>query len=101
MRKKNYKGRCEKRSVPKCEGICKTYDALVRKHRITKEKPLSEDQKNIRWAINKYVYSRKKHGLNTAYKLMLKEKYTDSNGVLAENIPSFNQFRYWYAKFSQ
>lgn len=72
--------------------------ALVRKHRTTKEKQLSEDQKNIRWAINKYVYSRKKHSLNTAYKLMLKEKYTDSNGVLAENIPSFNQFRYWYAK---
>lgn len=28
IRKKNYKGRCEKRSVPKCDGICKTYDAL-------------------------------------------------------------------------
>ena len=28
MRKKNYKGRCEKRSVPKCEGVCRTYDAL-------------------------------------------------------------------------
>ena len=28
MRKKNYKGRCEKRSVPKCQGICKTYDTL-------------------------------------------------------------------------
>ena len=28
MKKKNYKGRCEKRSVPKYKGICKTYDAL-------------------------------------------------------------------------
>lgn len=28
MRKKNYKGRCEKRNVPKCEGVCKTYDEL-------------------------------------------------------------------------
>ena len=28
MRKKNYKGRCEKRTVQKCEGICKTYDRL-------------------------------------------------------------------------
>lgn len=72
--------------------------ALVRKHRTTKEKPVTEDEKNIRWAVNKYVYSRKKHSLNTAYKLMLKEKYTDSNGVLAEGYPSFNQFRYWYAK---
>lgn len=72
--------------------------ALVRQHRTTKEKPLSEDQKNIRWAINKYVYSRKKHSLNTAYKLMLKEKYTDSEGVLIQEYPSFNQFRYWYSK---
>ncbi len=30
MRKKNYKGRCEKRSIPKCKGICKTYDDIQR-----------------------------------------------------------------------
>ena len=29
MRKKNYKGRCEKRKLPKCEDdVCKTYDAI-------------------------------------------------------------------------
>lgn len=28
MRKKNYKGRCEKRALSKCEGICKTYDKI-------------------------------------------------------------------------
>ena len=28
MRKKSYKGRCEKRSLSKCQGICKTYDAI-------------------------------------------------------------------------
>lgn len=28
MRKKNYKGRCEKRSIAKCDGVCKTYDDL-------------------------------------------------------------------------
>ena len=28
MRKKNYKGRCEKRVLSKCMGICRTYDAL-------------------------------------------------------------------------
>jgi len=28
MRKKNYKGRCEKRVLSKCIGICRTYDAL-------------------------------------------------------------------------
>ena len=28
MRKKNFKGRCEKRTVPKVEGICATYDKI-------------------------------------------------------------------------
>ncbi len=28
MRKKNYKGRCEKRSIPKCVEICRTYDPI-------------------------------------------------------------------------
>ena len=28
MRKKNYKGRCEKRVLNKCKAICKTYDPV-------------------------------------------------------------------------
>lgn len=28
MRKKNYKGRCEKRSLGKCSEICRTYDGI-------------------------------------------------------------------------
>lgn len=28
MRKKNFKGRCEKRKIGKCEEVCKTYDAI-------------------------------------------------------------------------
>ena len=28
MRKKNYKGRCEKRILSKCKGVCKTYDEI-------------------------------------------------------------------------
>lgn len=28
MRKRNYKGRCEKRKIAKCQGVCKTYDAI-------------------------------------------------------------------------
>lgn len=28
MRKKGYKGRCEKRTLPKCQGVCRTYDAI-------------------------------------------------------------------------
>ena len=28
MRKKNYKGRCEKRNISKCQEVCRTYDAI-------------------------------------------------------------------------
>ena len=28
MRKKNFKGRCEKRKIPKCEDVCRTYDPI-------------------------------------------------------------------------
>ena len=28
MRKKNFKGRCEKRRLSKCEDVCRTYDAV-------------------------------------------------------------------------
>ena len=28
MRKKNYKGRCEKRTLSKCQDICRTYDPI-------------------------------------------------------------------------
>ena len=28
MRKKGYKGRCEKRVIGKCEGVCRIYDPI-------------------------------------------------------------------------
>ena len=28
MRRKNYKGRCEKRNLDKCKEICRTYDSI-------------------------------------------------------------------------
>ena len=28
MRKKNFKGRCEKRAIDKCVEVCRTYDAI-------------------------------------------------------------------------
>lgn len=28
MKKKNYKGRCEKRVLPKCQGVCRTYSPV-------------------------------------------------------------------------
>lgn len=62
------------------------------------ERPLTEDEKNIRWALNKYFYTQKKNSLQTAYTMMLKEKYCDSAGVLLPGYPTMNQFRYFYRK---
>ena len=62
------------------------------------EGTLSPDEKNFRWALNKFYYTKNKNSLNTTYTLMLKEKYCDTSGVLLPAYPTFNQFRYFYRK---
>ncbi len=59
---------------------------------------LTPDEKNIRWALNKFFYTTQKQSLSTAYTMMLKEKYCDSMGTLMDTYPSFYQFRYFYRK---
>lgn len=59
---------------------------------------LTKDEKNMRWALNKFYFSYEKHSLKTAYTMMLKAKYCDGNGELLPEYPTFNQFRYFYRK---
>lgn len=59
---------------------------------------LSSDEKNYRWALNKFFYNQNKNSLKTAYTMMLKEKYCDTCGNLLPEYPTFNQFRYFYRK---
>lgn len=75
------------------QNIC----VLAPKSNIT-EKSLTQDEKNMRWALNKYFYSTNRYSLKSSYLFMLKEKYCDINGKLQSNIPSFYQFRYFYRK---
>ena len=63
-----------------------------------KEKELTKDQRNMRWALNKFFYTQHKNSLSTAYTMMLKEKYCTAEGELTEYYPTFNQFRYFYRK---
>ena len=63
-----------------------------------KEKELTLDEKNMRWGLNKFFYTKHKNSLKTAYTMMLKEKYCDHHGQLLETYPSFDQFRYFYRK---
>ena len=62
------------------------------------DRELTQDEKHMRWALNKFFYTTKKQSLMTAYTMMLKEKYCDTMGVLVEEYPSFYQFRYFYRK---
>ena len=65
------------------------------------EKELTEDQKNIRWALNKFYYSRYRNTLVTAYIKMLQERYTDDSGQLLDEYPSIYQFRYFFKKYNK
>lgn len=72
---------------------------LVPKKRCVPDKELTQDEKNFRWALNKFYFTRHKNSLKAAYIYMLKEKYCDGEGVLFPECPSFNQFRYFYSKY--
>lgn len=71
--------------------------ALTPKSRVKKYE-LSQDEKNMRWALNKYFYTPKKNSLNVTYIHLLKEKYCDASGRLLDQYPSFYRFRYFYRK---
>lgn len=62
------------------------------------DKTLTHDEKNIRWALNKFYYTRDKNSLTSAYTQMLRHKYCNASGTLLPNHPSIHQFRYFYRK---
>ena len=72
--------------------------ALAPSVRETKRE-LTRDQKNMRWALNKYFYTPKKSKLTDVYIRLLKEKYCDVEGNLTEEYPTMRQFRYFEQKY--
>ncbi len=51
------------------------------------------------WAIKTLYFSAKKFSLRATYDMMLVQKYTDSSGKLAKDIPSWSSFRnYFYSR---
>lgn len=79
--------------------VYQSISALVPKGRAVPERGLTEDEKNFRWALNKFYFTRHKNSLKTAYTYMLKEKYCDGEGKLTPEYPTYNQFRYFYSKY--
>lgn len=72
--------------------------AVLAPKKKSSEKVLTQDEKNMRWALNKFFYNQNKNSLMSAYTMMIKEKYCDTMGVLNIEYPSFYQFRYFYRK---
>lgn len=62
------------------------------------ERPLTQDEKNMRWGLNKFFYTSHKNSLSEAYTMLIKARYTDENGKLLPEYPTFHQFRYFYRK---
>ena len=62
------------------------------------EKLLTSDEQNMRWGLNKFYYTQQKQTLTAAYTMTLKSKYTDKEGKLLPEYPSFTQFRYYFRK---
>ena len=79
--------------------VYQSISALVPKERTVPERELTRDEKNFRWALNRYYFTRHKNSLKTAYTYMLKEKYCDGEGNLLCEYPTYNQFRYFYSKY--
>lgn len=72
--------------------------AVLAPNKRTDDAALTQDEKNMRWALNKFFYTKHKNSLKTAYTMMLKEKYCNAMGILLDTYPSFYQFRYFYRK---
>lgn len=65
---------------------------------IKAERPLTSNEKNFRWALNKYYYNSLKLPLKECYRRMLKDRYCDEQGKLLSIVPSFRQFNYYFYK---
>lgn len=59
---------------------------------------LSTDEKNMRWALNKFYYTRNGKTLSDTYTQLIKHKYCDESGKVLADHPSLGQFAYYYRK---
>lgn len=60
------------------------------------KKKKEEKYSNYDWAIKKFHFSAKQMTLRDSYEMMLFTQYTDGNGKLAEDKPTWDSFRHYY-----
>ncbi|SHH79577.1 Integrase core domain-containing protein [Fibrobacter sp. UWH9] len=61
-----------------------------------KMKELTDDEKNFRWALNKYYYTRFGKTLSETFTMLIKERYCDGSGKVLPCHPTLHQFKYFY-----
>ena len=64
--------------------------------RVKVQKEVTPEQKDFLWAIETFYYSAKKLSLRSAYDMLLLSRYTDADGHLKEEHPSWHCFRHFY-----
>lgn len=60
------------------------------------QKEVTPEEKDFLWAIETFYYSAKKLSLRSAYDMLLLSRYTDADGHLKEEHPSWHCFRHFY-----
>ena len=63
-----------------------------------KMRELTNDERNMRWALNKFYYTRNGKTLSDTYTQLIKHKYCDAEGNILSQHPSMHQFTYYYRK---
>lgn len=91
-----------KQSVRKylCEYLASQDIKSLAPHERNTDRALTQDEKNMRKALNKYYYTTKKRTLKNVYTMMLRDSYCDGEGKLFSVYPSFYQFRYFFRKYN-
>ena len=61
------------------------------------DRPLSRNE-TYDWAIRTFYYSSKRLSLRAAYEMMLVERFTEANGKLSADAPSWSGFQHYFYK---
>lgn len=78
--------------------ILQMYYRFLATGRITsaRTRSLSPNNSIFDWAIRTYYYSAKQFSLRTTYEIMLLEKFTDGEGGVRKDAPTWSQFRHYF-----
>lgn len=63
-----------------------------------KRRELSRDERNMRWALNKFYYTRNGKTLADTYTQLIRHRYCDGDGNVLRDHPTKGQFEYYYRR---